>query len=116
MNKFTLIILTILLTFFAGVAQASEIEIKQWEKQNFKKLDTDNNGSLDATEMRGTTRKWMTNLGWDEEKQIKMTNNKFKKYDGNKDHKVSLKELVIGNRKQQAMKKKKKKSKKNKMN
>ncbi len=112
MNKIILIILTVLLTSFTGIAQASEIEIKQWEKQNFKKLDTDNNGSLDATEMRGTTRKWMTKNGWDEEKQIKMTNKKFKKYDGNKDHKVSLKELVIGNRKQQA-KKKKKKSKKN---
>ncbi len=116
MNKIILIILTVLLTSFTGIAQASEIEIKQWEKQNFKKLDTDNNGSLDATEMREKTRKRIKKNGWDEEKQIKMTNKKFKKYDGNKDHKVSLKELVIGNRKQQAQKKKMKKKKKSKKN
>jgi len=114
MNKITLILLTILLTSFTGMAKASEIEFKKWEEQNFNKLDTDNNGSLDATEMRGTTKKWMTKKGWNEEKQIKMTSNKFKKYDSNKDHKVSLKELVIGNRKQQAQKKKNKKKNKKK--
>ena len=108
MNKLILIPLIALLTVCSSAAKASNIEIKDWEQKNFNKLDTDNNGSLDTTEMRGTTKKWMNKLGFNEEKQITMTNNKFKKYDSNKDQKVSLEELVAGNRKEQARKKKKK--------
>ncbi len=58
--------------------------------------------------MRGTTKKWMDNFGWDEAKQIKATNKKLKKYDTNNDQTVSLQELVAGNRAERARKKQKK--------
>ena len=107
MNKVTLATLAMLVATTTSSVVASEIEIKEWEKTNFKNLDSNNDGSLDSTEMRGTTKKWMDNLEFSEEKQIKMTNNKFNKYDVNKDQKVSLEELLTGNRKASANKKKK---------
>jgi len=108
MNKKSLFALTILFTLTTGMASASDLKIKKWEISNYKKLDTDGNGSLDTSEFRSTTKKWMDNLGWNEKRQVKATNNKFKKYDTNKNKQVSLDELVTGNRKERARKKQKK--------
>jgi len=108
MNKLALITLTLVLAAYSGMATASDIEIKDWEKEVFAKLDTDNNDFIDTAEMRAMTKTWMDNLGWDEAKQVKRTNMKFKRYDSNKDKKVSLEEHVIGNRKEKERKKQKK--------
>ena len=70
--------------------------ITKWQKTNFTKMDANNNGSLDPSEFRGTTKKWMTSKGYSEDKQIEMTNKKFSRFDINKDQKVSLEELARG--------------------
>lgn len=105
MKKLIIISLAILVTPACQSTQdnnQAQSEITQWQRTNFEKLDHDNNGSLDAGEMRGTTQKWMTENGYSEEKQIKLTTKKFHKYDANNDQNVSLEELLAGNKLEQA--------------
>ncbi|MEW6997824.1 EF-hand domain-containing protein [Colwelliaceae bacterium BS250] len=89
MKKVILITLTSIV--FAATAQA---EITDWMKTRFAELDTDGNGGLNATEMRGTTKEWMTKEGIKEEEQIKRTNKKLAKLDTNSDKQVSLEEFA----------------------
>jgi len=102
MNKLTVITLVSLLSAGSSVIGAANLELQKWEQDRFKELDLNGDGSLDKAELRGTTRDWMTKTGYSEEKQINLTNNKFKNFDTNKDNKVSIEELVIANRKSSA--------------
>jgi len=102
MNKLTVVILISLLSIGSSSIAAAELELVQWEKDRFKELDLNNDGGLDNVEVRGTNREWMTKSGYSEEKQIKLTNEKFKKFDTNKDNKVSIEEFVTLNRKENA--------------
>jgi len=102
MNKFTVVTLISLLSIGCSSITAGDLELVQWEKDRFKELDLNNDGSLDNVEVRGTNRKWMTKVGYSEEKQIKLTNKKFKIFDTNKDNKVSIEEFVTLNRKENA--------------
>ncbi|MCP4272900.1 MAG: redoxin domain-containing protein [Gammaproteobacteria bacterium] len=102
MNKLTVVTLISLLSIGTGSIEAADLALEQWEKDRFKELDLNNDGGLDNVEVRGTNREWMTKSGYSEEKQIKLTNEKFKKFDTNKDNKVSIEEFVTLNRKENA--------------
>ena len=94
MKKLLLIALTSFT--FAATAQA---EVTDWLKTRFAELDTNGNGSLNATEMRGTTKQWMTKAGLSEEEQIKRTGQKLAKLDTNSDQKISLEEFAADHKK-----------------
>ena len=92
--------MTLVLILIAGTSlvQAADIEIIDWEQEYFDKLDTNKDGILDKKEFRDTTRVWMTEAGYSEDKQIKNTNKKFKRYDSNNDNKITIEEFVTVNR------------------
>ncbi|WP_068546825.1 EF-hand domain-containing protein [Thalassotalea crassostreae] len=92
MKKVILITLTSIL--FAASAQATE-----WLKTRFAELDTDGNGYLNKTEMRGTTKQWMDEAGMAEQEQIKRTNKKLVKLDTNSDGQVSVDEFISDHQK-----------------
>ncbi len=98
MNKFVVLTLTSILLAGSHIAEAEDLVIVDWEQTRFNELDTNKNGALDNVEFRGTTRDWMKEAGLSEQKQIQQTNNKFKRFDANKDNNVTLEEFVITQR------------------
>jgi peroxiredoxin/Ca2+-binding EF-hand superfamily protein len=91
--------------------EAADIEIVKWEQKYFDELDTNKDGVLDKKELRDTARVWMTEAGYSEDKQIKETNKRFKRYDSNNDNKIIIEEFITVNRANDAASKAAKKTK-----
>ncbi len=88
----------ITLTSLSLTAMAST-DISPWVKVRFADLDADSNGSLNLTELRGTTRDWMTKAGFNEAKQIKKSEAKMTQLDTNQDKKISIEEFAANHSK-----------------
>ncbi len=90
MKKLILLALTSL-----SLTAMANTDITHFVQIRFTALDTDNNGSLSLTELRGTNRGWMTKAGFDEAKQIKKTEDKMTQLDTNQDKQVSIEEFSV---------------------
>ena len=94
MKYFILIVLTSL-----TVTVAAEENITDWIKVRFADLDADGNGYLNLTELRGTTKDWMTKAGIDEVEQIKRNAEKLAKLDTDTDKQISIEEFAANHNK-----------------
>ena len=94
MKNFILIVLTSL-----TINVAAEVKITDWVKVRFADLDVDGNGSLNLTELRGTTREWMTKAGIDEAEQLKRNAAKLAKLDTDTDKIISIEEFAANHHK-----------------
>lgn len=106
MKKTTFISVLIALssTLLIHAAKAEPLQFTEWEKSRFAEIDSNNDNQLDQQEFRATTRGWMTKSGFDEQKQIKLTNKKFRRYDANGDNGISIMEFVQTNRQSKSQK------------
>lgn len=81
-------IIALLVFSFSAVAQKNPVRY-------FKKLDTDQSGTLDLDEFKGHSDYWMDKRGWtDEDRRARTHKNTFKKRDGNGDGVISKKEFI----------------------
>ncbi len=86
----------ILLTLMSlSITAMANTDVSNFVQVRFADLDTDNNGSLNLSELRGTTRDWMTKAGFDEAKQISKNEAKMIQLDTNKDKKISIEEFAV---------------------
>ncbi|WP_019028952.1 EF-hand domain-containing protein [Colwellia piezophila] len=94
MKKLILLTLTCL-----SLTAMANTDITDFVKVRFADLDADNNGSLSLTELRATSRDWMTKAGFSEAKQISKNETKMTQLDINLDKKISIEEFAVVHKK-----------------
>jgi hypothetical protein len=90
MKKLILLTLTSL-----SLTAMANTDVTDFVKVRFADLDADNNGSLSLTELRATSRDWMTKAGFSEAKQVSKNEVKMTQIDSNQDKKISIAEFAV---------------------